>query len=98
MIEPRRERGAESSHLINDNGGYRLLVDQDSADSLRFPQLAEQSDLFLAWGDPARALGRYEIALTLWCGRPFDAVADDECAAAPLARLIELHGQVKSSG
>ncbi len=48
----------------------------------------------LASGDPDRALRRYELALTLWRGRPFEPVADEEWAAASIARLEGLYGQL----
>jgi predicted ATPase/DNA-binding SARP family transcriptional activator len=94
VIEPGRDRRQEPTYLINDAGGYRLVVNPENADSLRFPQLAEQGDRLLATGDPDRALRRYELALGLWRGRPFDPVADEVWAAAPIARLEEMYGQV----
>ena len=94
VIEPGRDRRQEPTYLINDAGGYRLVVDPENADSLRFPQLAEQGDRLLATGDPDRALRRYELALGLWRGRPFEPVADDVWAVAPIARLEEMYGQV----
>jgi predicted ATPase/DNA-binding SARP family transcriptional activator len=93
-IEPPRGRGQEPTYLVNDSGGYRLLVSPDNADSLWFVQLAEQGDRLMATGDVDRARRRFDLALSLWRGRPFDAVADEEWAAAPIARLEERHGQV----
>jgi DNA-binding SARP family transcriptional activator len=94
VLEPQRSPGEQPTYLVNDSGGYRLIVNPDNADSLRFAQLGEQGDRLLASGDPERALRRYELALALWRGRPFDALADDEWVAAPAARLEELYGQV----
>jgi len=94
LMEPRRGRRQEPTYLVNDAGGYRLIVNPENADSLRFAQLAEQGDRLLATDDPDRALRRYELALTLWRGRPFNAVADEVWAAAAIARLEELYGQL----
>jgi len=93
--EPHRGRRQQPVYLVNDAGGYRLIVNPDNVDSLRFAQLAEQGDRLLATGEPDRALDRYELALRLWRGRPFEAVADEEWAAPAIARLEELYGQVQ---
>jgi predicted ATPase/DNA-binding SARP family transcriptional activator len=94
VMEPHRSARQAPTYLVNDSGGYRLIVNSENADSLRFAQLADQGDDLLLSGDPQRALGRYDLALELWRGRPFDAVADDEWAAAPVARLEELYAHV----
>ncbi len=93
--EPHRGRRQQPVYLVNDAGGYRLIVNPDNVDSLRFAQLAEQGDRLLATGEPDRSLDRYELALRLWRGRPFEAVADQEWAAPAIARLDELYGQVQ---
>lgn len=94
VMEPGRGRRVDPTFLINDSGGYRLVVDPENADSLRFTQLADQGDRLLAAGDAQRALTRFEQALDLWRGRPFEAVADEFWAAAPVARLEERFAQV----
>jgi predicted ATPase/DNA-binding SARP family transcriptional activator len=94
LLEPQRRRGTEPAYLVNDSLGYRLVVNPDNADSLRFAQLSEQGDRLLASGEPDRALRRYELALTLWRGRPFESVADEEWAMPSVARLEGLHAQV----
>ena len=95
VLEPDHRRGAPWSVLVGDHGGYRLVLDPTEADSLRFAQLAEQGDAALATGDAMRAAERYALALDLWRGTPFQAVADQEWALPALARLNELHGQVQ---
>ena len=94
LLEPQRTRGADPTYLVNENSGYRLIVNPDNADSLRFPQLAEQGDRLLASGDPERGLQRYELALSLWRGRPFEPVADEEWAVPSIVRLEERYGQL----
>src|ERR1700689_1386454 len=95
LMEPGRGRREEPVYVVSDNLGYRLVVDPDNADSLRFVQLAEHGDRLIASGDAARALERYELALSLWRGRPFDPIADDEFAAAAVGRLSEICDQVQ---
>lgn len=94
LLEPRRGPRQPPTYLVNDSGGYRLVVNPDNADSLRFAQLAEQGDDLLVTGAADRALRQYERALHLWRGRPFEAVADEQWAAAAVARLDEVHAQV----
>jgi predicted ATPase/DNA-binding SARP family transcriptional activator len=95
IMEPNRARRTTPTYLVNDANGYRLLLGPENADSLRFTQLGEHGDRLLASGDPERALGRYELAFALWRGRPFDPVADEVWAAAPIARLNERYGQLQ---
>ncbi|CCH77462.1 putative Transcriptional regulator, winged helix family [Nostocoides japonicum T1-X7] len=95
VLEPDHRRGTPWTVLVNDRGGYRLVVDRERADSLRFAQVAEQGDALLAAGDTERAVERYATALALWRGRPFEAIADLEWAAASVAGLTELHAQVQ---
>jgi hypothetical protein len=59
VMEPPRGRREDPTYLVNDSNGYRLIVNPDNADSLRFAQLAEQGDRLLASGDAERALRRY---------------------------------------
>jgi predicted ATPase/DNA-binding SARP family transcriptional activator len=94
-IEPNRGRRQAPNYLVNDNGGYRLIVNPDNADSLRFAQLAEQGDDLLISGSIERALSLYDTALSLWRGRPYAAVADDDWAMAAVARLEERFAQVQ---
>ncbi|MCW2526593.1 MAG: hypothetical protein JWM76_1453 [Pseudonocardiales bacterium] len=95
VLEPGRAAREAPSTLINDTGGYRLLVTPEQVDSLRFEQLAGEIRDLLAAGEPARALRRSEEALTLWRGRPYGVHADDEWAAAAVARLEEMRAQVQ---
>jgi predicted ATPase/DNA-binding SARP family transcriptional activator len=94
LMEPDRPRQQPPSYLVNDGGGYRLVVDTDNVDSLRFARLVEQGDDLLLADDPARALNRYEVALGLWRGTPFEGVADEPWAAAAVGRLQEMFAQL----
>jgi predicted ATPase/DNA-binding SARP family transcriptional activator len=95
VLEPDRPSGAPSRVLQRDNAGYRLVVSTEQVDSLRFEQLTVEAGDLLAGGQPRRALRRTSDALGLWRGRPFTPVSDESWAAAAVARLEELHGQVR---
>ncbi|MFC5948064.1 BTAD domain-containing putative transcriptional regulator [Pseudonocardia lutea] len=94
-LEPQRDRGAPSQVLRHEAGGYRLLADPASVDSLRFEQLAAEAADLLAGGRPEEARDRAERAAALWRGRPYPTVADEPWAAAAVARLEEVHGQLR---
>lgn len=94
-LEPGRGRGEPPRVLRHDAAGFRLVVEPDAVDSLGFEQLAEQTRELLAQGRAADAVDRAEEALALWRGRPHAAVADLPWAAAAVARLEELHGQLR---
>lgn len=95
VLEPTRARRVPPSVLINDRGGYQLIVSADRVDSLRFEQLAEEVRNLLASGQPARALRQANNALALWRGRPYTSVADEAWAAPAVARLEEVHAQTQ---
>ncbi|MGI3780263.1 MAG: AfsR/SARP family transcriptional regulator, partial [Janthinobacterium lividum] len=86
VMEPQRERRQPPTYLVNDVGGYRLVVNPENADSLRFDQLARQGDDFLRSNEAGRALQSYDRALELWRGRPFEDVADHEWATPAISR------------
>ncbi|MFI7700545.1 BTAD domain-containing putative transcriptional regulator [Nonomuraea sp. NPDC049480] len=68
--------------------GYRLEVDQDRVDALRFRRLLAEAAL--ARGTEAeRELLRQ--ALALWRGRPFDGVGSDALRGPTASHWVELH-------
>ena len=97
VLEPRRRSREASSVLVNDSGGLRLAARPDQVDSLRFARLAADSADLLAQGAADRALRRAEEALSSWRGRPYGDAADAPWATAAVARLEELHAQVRET-
>ena len=95
LLEPWRARGEPASVLLRETTGYRLVVAPDQVDSLRFAVLADETLGLLTDGQAQRAVHRAEQALALWRGRPFTALADEPWAQPVVARLEELHDQVR---
>ena len=54
-LEPRRERGAPSAVLRHEHGGYRLVTDAVSIDSVRFTAAPDETRELLAAGRAADA-------------------------------------------
>ena len=71
--------------------GYRLVVDLDAVDLLRFERLAVRGRTALAAGDPATAAAELAEALALWRGSPLADLAWEQFAQAEVLRLDELH-------
>ena len=68
--------------------GYRLRIERDGLDALRFEDLVR--DGLASLDRPREAVARFETALRLWRGQPYVEFADDEFASAEVARLAEL--------
>jgi predicted ATPase/DNA-binding SARP family transcriptional activator len=71
--------------------GYRLVVDPDAVDLLRFERLAVRGRTALAAGDAATAAEELAEALALWRGPPLADLAWEEFAQSEILRLDELH-------
>jgi predicted ATPase/DNA-binding SARP family transcriptional activator len=67
--------------------GYRLVIEPDEVDVVRFERLVAEGR---SAGDPATAAHLLREALGLWRGSPLLDVADAEFFQAPVARLAEL--------
>jgi len=86
-LEPNRPRGAPSGRLVTEPSGYRLYVERDELDSLRFEQLlslARRTDA------PAVAAAAFAEADSLWRGAAFADYDDIEPVRAEAIRLQEL--------
>ncbi|MEV0381490.1 BTAD domain-containing putative transcriptional regulator [Nonomuraea sp. NPDC050643] len=82
----RHELGSEVIRTTPE--GYRLDVDPDRIDALRFRRLL--GDATLSRGTRAE-LDLLEQALALWRGRPFDGVDSPALHGAKATPLVELH-------
>jgi predicted ATPase/DNA-binding SARP family transcriptional activator len=75
-----------SARIRWEQGGYRIALEEDELDALRFERLVEQGRALLASGETAEALATLAEALDLWRGPVESDGADDP----DLARLEEL--------
>ncbi|WP_067832803.1 ATP-binding protein [Actinomadura kijaniata] len=85
----RRLRTALGHDLLEHGpGGYRLTLDPAHVDAVAFEHAITAAR---ARTDPAERAAALRAALDLWRGAPLADVADADWAAAPVARLTELH-------
>ncbi|MET1071312.1 MAG: BTAD domain-containing putative transcriptional regulator, partial [Umezawaea sp.] len=94
VLEPGLPLRATGGWLLRDGGGYRLRVDEESADVPRFRLLVGRARDAVADGDPTAAVRLFVEALGLWHDRcaaglrrsagaePVFAALDRECLAA----------------
>jgi DNA-binding SARP family transcriptional activator len=68
---------------------YRLRVDPDAVDSVRFERLVVEAAAWLD-SDPARARDLIMQALGMWRGRPYGDLGDDEFVVVEAHRLEEM--------
>ncbi|MFI9330271.1 BTAD domain-containing putative transcriptional regulator [Kitasatospora sp. NPDC052868] len=73
--------------LGSDPGGYRLAVEADAVDVVRFERLARSGRLLLAQDRPAEAAAALREALGLWRGGALADVREAPFAEAEAARL-----------
>ncbi|HZE66860.1 MAG TPA: BTAD domain-containing putative transcriptional regulator [Sporichthyaceae bacterium] len=88
-LEPDRARGEAATVLVTAAPGYRLVVDPDAVDALRFSRLAEQTRSALVSGDLPRAAQLAAAADACWSGPVLADVADSPFAAAEAALLVD---------
>lgn len=88
VVQIRRALGSTS--VATTRGGYRLRVDPDSIDAIRYERLVESAAIQRANGDPARAIDVLERAASLWSGVPYSDLGDWPAAIAEAERLEEI--------
>lgn len=88
-LDPHRPAGTESKLLTWESSGYRLRVDDDDVDFVRFERAADLGHQLLAGGDAARAREVLEGALGLWRGAALGDLADQAWARGVATRLDE---------
>jgi DNA-binding SARP family transcriptional activator len=82
-IEPNRRRRAADSCLASAPPGYRLAIDPEAVDWVRFQRLVDEARAALAVDDFETALARLRRAMSLWRGEP--------CAGLPSSEVFEAH-------
>jgi DNA-binding SARP family transcriptional activator/WD40 repeat protein len=91
VVRLRRSLSAIDTELIETvPGGYRLAVDAEAVDAVRFERLAADGRRELTRGAAGSAAGLLAEALGLWHGSAYAEFGDAEFAAAARVRLEEL--------
>lgn len=88
VVQIRRALGSTS--IATTRGGYRLRVDPDSIDAVRYERLLESAALHRTNGDPARAIDVLERADSLWTGLPYSDLGEWPASVAEAERLEEI--------
>ena len=89
-IEPDRPRGHRRTCIEAAGSGYRLMVDVERVDALRYERLSASGRDALASGDYERARADLAGAMALWRGEPCEGVTECDALIAYRARLHEL--------
>ncbi|MDQ0575801.1 nSTAND1 domain-containing NTPase [Agromyces albus] len=88
VVQIRRALGSTS--IATTRGGYRLRIDPDSIDAVRYERLIEIAGVHRANGDPVRAIDVLERAASLWSGAPYSDLGEWPAAIAEAERLEEI--------
>ena len=89
VLEPERSPGTGSTILVKEGSGYRLRLETEQLDALRFEELARRGSQQLHEGDSAAALTLRE-ALALWRGDAMAEFRDVEACDVEARRLDEM--------
>ena len=93
ILEPDREKRAESAVLARHDHGYQLNVPDDRIDAEQFMRLAGEGGRLLK-DDPERASAIFQDALELWHGNAYEEFQYESFAQAEAAELEELRTSV----
>ena len=91
LLEPDLPARGESRWLVRGSGGYRLEVDPDGLDLLRFRALRQQAEQATRDGEPATATELLVEALALWRGPAASGIAAEVRAHPAFAALDNEH-------
>jgi YVTN family beta-propeller protein len=90
VLEPDRPRGSPATVLVTVPGGYRLTIDPECVDLIRFERLVADGDAAVERREPGQAVAAYDAALALWRGDLLADLADYEFVTPLRARLDEM--------
>ncbi|WP_043678630.1 AfsR/SARP family transcriptional regulator [Streptomyces xylophagus] len=91
LLEPDLPAGGRSRWLVRGSGGYRLEVDPDSLDLLRFRALRQRAEQAVRDGEPPTATGLLIEALALWRGPAASGIAAEVRSHPAFAALDDEH-------
>lgn len=89
MRLPDAEPGAEQL-ISTEQGGYRLRIDLDTVDAVRFQASIETARRRLAERDPVGAAATLQEGLATWLGDAYGEFRYEEWAQLEVSRLEEL--------
>ena len=89
LVSRLRRALGEPAAVEQTPAGYRLAVDAQHVDAVRFATLAARGRALLAGGDAAAAAGAFREALALWRGEPMPEAGDATDLEAERAALRE---------
>jgi YVTN family beta-propeller protein len=90
VLEPSRPRGAVGKILVTERGGYRLVLDGATVDSVQFEALLGTARESMSNAAHDVALAQLDEALSLWRGDVLADLADYGFVAPVASRLQEL--------
>ena len=90
LVSRLRRALGDARLVVQDGSGYRLLIDAEAIDAVRFSQQVTTGRAALGRGDPGAALSTLTEAGSLWRGEPLIDAADADFAGPRRARLQEL--------
>jgi DNA-binding SARP family transcriptional activator len=82
--------GPSELRLSTADAGYRLEVDEDLIDVVRFRRHVAAGHRMLRGGDAHGAIAEFEAALGLWRGEPLVDLVDHEATVPQVVELAEL--------
>ncbi len=89
----RRALGRDSIRTVSH--GYEIDLADASLDSRDFDLLSDLTHRSSRDGYVDRAVAFADRALDLWCGNPFQDIADSEAAAPEIRRLVRVRQQIE---
>jgi DNA-binding SARP family transcriptional activator len=84
------ERVDGRARIVTTDSGYRLEVDAESLDIVRFRRAIAAGHRHLRAGESQQALAAFDAALAMWRGEPVAELADHEASMSLAAELLEL--------
>ena len=81
------DHSGSGARLANSGGGYRLSLDTDAVDWLRFDRLTQQAEKWLSCGELGHSADLLRSALELWHGSAFPDLTATEFPPPAISRL-----------
>lgn len=86
-LEPDRRPRDPARVLVTEAPGYRLAIDRELVDTLRFEELVRRGRVALGAGDAAEAVSILDAALAAWGGPPLPELRDEPFVVDVAGRL-----------